>query len=133
MRYTALCLLAGHVWLGVSGILFLVHPGISGGPPYDAALHAAFLGFVISMVFGHALIILPSVAGIFLRYHPGFYLPLALLHASVFLRAAADLTGASVCRNRSGALTAAAFGLFCLAVAGAALSARFAPSAETAA
>ena len=35
------------------------------------------LGFVFSMVFGHAPIVLPAVARLRLPYHPVLYLPLA--------------------------------------------------------
>jgi hypothetical protein len=53
---------------------------------YDAALHAIFVGFVFSMVFGHAPVILPAVLRVKLPYHPALYVPLALLHASLALR-----------------------------------------------
>ena len=41
----------------------------------------AALGFVFSMVFGHAPIIFPAVLRVAVPYHPVFYVPLALLHA----------------------------------------------------
>ena len=53
---------------------------------YDAALHAIFVGFVFSMVFGHAPVILPAVLRVRFPYHPVLYLPLALLHASLAVR-----------------------------------------------
>jgi len=53
---------------------------------YDAALHAIFVGFVFSMVFGHAPVIVPAVLRVPLPYHPALYGPLALLHASLVLR-----------------------------------------------
>src|SRR3546814_1841710 len=46
------------------------------------------------MVFGHALIILPAVTGLTLRYSPILYAPLAILHVSMLARlsgALADL------------------------------------------
>ena len=61
-----------------------------GTPAYDAALHALLLGFVFSMVFGHAPIILPAVLRVALPYHRSFYVPLQLLHASVALRLLGD-------------------------------------------
>ena len=79
-RYVAACLLAGYAWLALGGALMAL------GAAYDAALHAIFLGFVFSMVFGHAPVILPAVLRVRLPYHPVLYLPLALLHASLALR-----------------------------------------------
>ena len=61
-RFIAVCLLTGYVWLALSGFAILVSGGLEyGGASYDAALHAVLLGFVFSMVFGHAPIILPAV------------------------------------------------------------------------
>jgi hypothetical protein len=79
-RYAAVCLLAGYVWLGVGGTLMALQWD------YGAALHAVFVGFVFSMVFGHAPIILPAVLRTRFRYHPALYAPLALLHGSLAVR-----------------------------------------------
>lgn len=79
-RYVAACLLAGYFWLGMAGALIALATG------YDAALHAFFVGFVFSMVFGHAPVILPAVLRVRFPYHPVLYLPLALLHASLAVR-----------------------------------------------
>jgi hypothetical protein len=79
-RYVAVCLLAGYVWLAVGGALVALQVA------YDAALHAIFVGFVFSMVFGHAPVILPAVLRVKLPYHPVLYAPLALLHASLVVR-----------------------------------------------
>jgi len=79
-RYVAACLLAGYFWLGLGGALIALSTA------YDAALHAVFVGFVFSMVFGHAPVILPAVLRVRFPYHPVLYLPLALLHASLAVR-----------------------------------------------
>ena len=94
-RYIAACLLAGYVWLALGGLLGLAGGFLPGSGWRDATLHAIFLGFVFSMIFGHAPIILPAVARIKLPYHPVFYLPLLLLHGSLLLRVGAGLPGAS--------------------------------------
>lgn len=94
-RFIAVCLLAGYVWLAVGGLLGLVGGFVPGSVWRDAALHAVFLGFVFSMIFGHAPIIFPAVARIKLPYHPVFYLPLLLLHGSLLLRLGAGLLGAN--------------------------------------
>lgn len=84
-RYVAACLLAGYVWLGVAGA------GLLAAGPSDAALHAFFLGFVFSMVFGHAPVILPAVLRVRFPYSPVLYAPLGLLHLSLLVRASAGI------------------------------------------
>jgi hypothetical protein len=81
-RFVAVCLLAGYFWLAAGGALIALSVA------YDAALHAIFVGFVFSMVFGHAPVILPAVLRVSFPYHPVLYLPLALLHASLAVRVA---------------------------------------------
>jgi hypothetical protein len=83
-RYIAVCLLSGYAWLAFGGVLLALETA------YDTALHAIFVGFVFSMVFGHAPVILPAVLRMKLPYHPALYLPLALLHASLLVRAFAS-------------------------------------------
>lgn len=92
-RFIAACLLAGYVWLALGGLLGLTGGFEPGNAWRDAALHSVFLGFVFSMIFGHAPIILPAVARIRLPYHPVFYLPLLILHGSLLLRLGAGLLG----------------------------------------
>jgi hypothetical protein len=79
-RYIAVCLLSGYAWLALGGAL------LAAAIAYDAALHAIFVGFVFSMVFGHAPVILPAVLRVSLPYSSVLYLPLALLHASLAIR-----------------------------------------------
>lgn len=83
-RYMALCLLLGYGWLCVAGLAWVAMA--LGWPCRDVALHALALGFVFSMIFGHAPVILPAVARVKLRFSGWFYLPLALLHASLLIR-----------------------------------------------
>ncbi len=112
-RYIAAAMLSGYAWLAVAGVLFVLEAGaLVGGPPYDAALHAVFVGFVFSMIFGHAPIILPAVARVTVRFRPSFYAHLALLHASLLLRLAGDLGGWWALRRWGGLLNAAAILLF---------------------
>jgi len=111
-RFIAVCLLSGHVWLGVGGVLAVLFGGVAAGPRYDAVLHALFLGFVFSMIFGHAPIIFPAVTGIPIVFRPGFYLHLVLLHLTVFLRMAGDLAGWMAGRQWGGLLNAVAVLLF---------------------
>lgn len=92
-RYIAVALLAGYAWLLVAGLLWAGGGAHSGGGLYDAALHALFVGFVLSMVFGHEIVILPAVLGVDVRFGPRFYAPLALLHVSLVIRIAGGLSG----------------------------------------
>ena len=83
--HTALCLVVGYVWLAVAAALGLADQAI--------AWHALWLGFVMAMVFGHAPIMLPALAG--WRPEPTRWalLPLAVLGVSLALRVGASVTG----------------------------------------
>ena len=116
-RYIAVCLLAGYAWLLVAGGLRLGLGAQIAGPAYDAQLHSVLLGFVFSMILGHAPIILPAVLNVSLPFHWGFYLPLALLHASLLLRVGADLGAAFALRQWGGMLNVIAVLLFLLVTA----------------
>lgn len=122
-RFMGAGLLAGQVWLVVAGVVWLVDGAVPFGPRHDAAVHAVFLGFVMGMVFAHALVILPGVAGIRVPFHRGFYLPFGALHAGLALRVAGDL-GAWPTGARWGALVngVAIVSFAALAVATAAVS-----------
>lgn len=115
VRFIAVCLLSGYVWLAVGGLSMVVHGGLGfGGAAYDAALHAVLLGFVFSMVFGHAPVILPAVLRIALPYQAYFYAPLAVLHVSLLLRIAGDVASLPDWRAWGGALNAVALLAFVL-------------------
>lgn len=90
-RFIAASLLAGYVWLGAAGALALLFGAAQPGVRYDAILHAVFLGFAVSMIFGHAPIVFPAILGRPLPYHARFYAHLLLLHASVAIRLTGDL------------------------------------------
>jgi hypothetical protein len=112
-RYMAACLLPGYGWLAFGGGLWLaLGGGYSAGPYYDALLHSLLVGFVLSMIFGHAPIILPSVLGLPVLYRPSFYLHLGLLHASLLVRVAGDLAGLHDLRQWGGLLNEAAVVVF---------------------
>ncbi|GIF13686.1 hypothetical protein Ate01nite_37180 [Actinoplanes teichomyceticus] len=93
-RYVAAGLLAGYAWLALAGLLWAGAGPVTDGARYDATLHAVFLGFVLSMIFVHAPVILPAVLRRPLPYHRVLYLPLALLHLTLLARiAAGDAAG----------------------------------------
>ena len=117
-RFMALALLAGYVWLVCAGVLWTGFAARSDGPAYDAALHAVFLGFVMSMVFAHATVIVPAVLRVPLPFHRRFYGHLALLHGSLALRLiGGDLAGSAVLWRSGGIAGETAIVLF-LAVTG---------------
>jgi hypothetical protein len=120
-RYIALCLLAGYAWLAFGGAL-LALPAAIGREPWDAELHAILLGFVFSMVFGHAPIILPAVLRVAIPYRPVLYAPFALLHLSLAVRVAGDLAASASLRAAGGAGNALAIALFIVTAATLALS-----------
>lgn len=115
-RFTALGVLGGTLWLIVSGALLVRHGLEPAGPMYDAVLHAVLVGFVLSMVFAHAPIILPAVARIEVPYHRALYLPLAVLHLGLVARLGGDLGGLPDLRRAGAALNALALASFLMAV-----------------
>lgn len=83
-RYMAVCLLGGYAWLAAAGVAWAAM--VLGAPTRDIALHALGLGFVFSMMMGHAPVILPAVARIKMQFGRPFYGPLLALHLSLLLR-----------------------------------------------
>ncbi|MEO8836519.1 MAG: hypothetical protein ABI364_07245, partial [Caldimonas sp.] len=114
-RFIAVCLLAGYAWLALGGGLLLGGAGTApGSPAHDAALHAVTLGFIFSMVFGHAPIILPSVTRLAFPYHWAFYVPFVLLQVSLVVRVAGDAAGRFDWTRAGGLLNALALAAFVL-------------------
>lgn len=113
-RFIAVCLLSGYAWLALAGGIMLATGLLPGSPAYDAALHALMLGFVFSMVFGHAPVIFPAVLRVAVPYHPVFYAPLALLHLSLAIRLAGDAAALHDWRSAGAALNALALLAFIL-------------------
>lgn len=111
-RYIAWCLALGFIWLGIGGGLSLGFGAQVAGPRYDAILHVVFVGFVISMIFGHAPIIFPAILGIPINFQPAFYIHLALLHLSLAVRVVADFANQHPLRMWGGLLNEIAILLF---------------------
>ncbi|MDP3759401.1 MAG: hypothetical protein Q8R01_02650 [Ramlibacter sp.] len=126
-RYMAVCLLGGYAWLAVAGAAWVATA--LGWPLRDVALHALGLGFIFSMMMGHAPVILPAVARVKLQFGGFFYVPLAALHASLAVRlfwGAADLSQ----RATGATLNAGAIALFAATVVGAIVAWRINDGAE---
>jgi hypothetical protein len=84
-QYAAACILGGYAWLAVAGVAWFGMAAL-GWPTRDLALHALGLGFVMSMIFGHAPIIAPAVARVKCAFGAWFYLAPAALYASLLVR-----------------------------------------------
>jgi len=109
-RYAAVALLGGYVWLAIGGVAWMAMP--RHGPALrDAAVHAVAIGFVLSMIFAHAPLVVPVIARVRMRYMAFFYVPLAVLHVSLLVRLGAGASDA-VMRQRGGELNAIAILLF---------------------
>jgi hypothetical protein len=112
-RYIAVCLLAGYGWLILAGVTWVVFAAQTEATRwYDLMLHSVLLGFVFSMIFGHAPIILPALFGRMALYHSIFYLPLALLHGSLVVRLLGDLADVAAWRMWGGLVNVLAIALF---------------------
>ncbi len=113
-RFAAVCLLGGYAWLGAGGVLAILaaHWPANVELRYDAMLHTVFLGFVFSMIFAHAPIILPAVSGIRLPYRPVFYVHVLLLDISLIWRIGGDLGGSPSAYHWGGLFNVIAILLF---------------------
>lgn len=111
-RFVAVCLLSGYVWLFLSGGLNMGFPAVMAGLQYDGVWHALFVGFVMTMIFGHAPIIVPALTGVLVQWRPVFYLPLVLLHASLLMRLHGDMSATIAMRRWGGLLNVVAILLF---------------------
>jgi hypothetical protein len=102
--HTAICLSVGYVWLALAPLLAFAGHAV--------AWHGVWLGFVMAMVFGHAPIMMPALAG--WRPEPTRWalLPLGVLGASLALRFVATSLGLTTGLAVAGTGHALAFVLF---------------------
>lgn len=121
-RYMAACLLAGYAWLAIAGGTWIVS-GAAYGWSYDAKLHTVFLGFVMSMVFGHAAVIFPAVFRVAVPYKTAFWGHLVLLHAGLAVRILGDATANRDAWQTGGVINEIAILLFIAVVGGTAFRA----------
>jgi hypothetical protein len=129
-RFVALSLLVGYGWLLLGGVLWLRYGLQLAGPARDAELHAVLVGFVFSMIFGHAPVIFPAVLAIRIPFRRVFYGHLALLHVGVALRVGGDLAGDATLARYGALLNGAAIGVFFVVTAGSAAVARVTATAR---
>lgn len=83
--YSGVVLLTGYFWLIITG-LFMAYGSYS-SLVYDAVIHSFFLGFVFSMIFAHAPIILPGVLKLQISiFNRSLYFWFALIQVSLIIR-----------------------------------------------
>lgn len=111
-RYSAACMLGGYFWLVVAGFTWLAYGVGAEGYAYDASVHAVFLGFVMSMIFAHAPIILTAVVHRRLPYHRALYVPVVLLHGGLATRLAGDFLAQDAIYTVGGVITLVAVLVF---------------------
>ena len=116
-RFSAVAILIGHAWLGVAGVILVAAPPGVGAFSYDALVHAIAIGFALSMIFGHAPIILPAVIGIRVRFTSIAYIPLVLLQLSLGLRLTGDFLERADLRESGAFITLFALALYAAALA----------------
>jgi hypothetical protein len=110
-RFTGLLLMAGYYWLIICGLLMIIDFNTLYN--YDAMLHAFFLGFTFSMIFAHAPIIFPGVAGFTFRpFHSSLFIWAVLLQLTLAVRIVADLMMESQIRKLAGMMNATVILLF---------------------
>lgn len=122
-RFMAAALLIGYAWLVIGGATWVIagiHPGT---PSYDFALHIIFIGFVLSMIFAHAAVIVPAVLRVDLPYHPSWWVALAVLHLSLTARVVGGLIGSTPVKNWGGTTNVVALALFIVLAASSAIRA----------
>jgi hypothetical protein len=114
-RYSGLLLIVGYVWLLVMSVLLVVQNRFAFG--YDAVLHSFFIGFIFSMIFSHAVIILPAVTKLSVKlYRPCFFVLFTLLQISLIIRIVADLWEDVVCRKIGGMVNGISILLFFVSI-----------------
>lgn len=115
-RYSALLLIIGYLWLLVTAVLAVLPATFVFS--YDAVLHSFFIGFVFSMIFSHAPMILPAMIKKPVKlYRPLLYFWFALLQGSLLLRMEGDRTGMLEWRRWGGMLNGVVILLFFISIA----------------
>jgi|JI81BgreenRNA_FD_contig_21_6150755_length_1374_multi_13_in_0_out_0_1 hypothetical protein len=104
-RYIGIGLTTGYFWLLAFGFTLLFGSDFSGF--YELFLHSFFVGFVFSMIWAHAPILLPALLGSRIHvYRPGLIFVWALFQLSLCGRLIAVLTTNTPLRLWLGTLNA---------------------------
>lgn len=96
-HYIGVGLRTAYLWLLLHGLSFFLPDSLP--YRYDLYLHTFFLGFVFSMIWAHAPIILPMLVGSNRNpYHPLLWFPWVIFQLSLLLRLLAYVLGEAVWR-----------------------------------
>ena len=90
-RFSATCLLVGYGWVAIAALIWVVEGPVLAGYRYDAVIHSLTLGFVMSMIFAHAPVIVPAIARKQLPYHPVMWVTWGILQTGLLLRIVAGI------------------------------------------
>ncbi len=115
-RYSALNMLTAYAWIVVAGLFGIGYGLPYAGPVYDAILHLFFVGFVFSMIFAHAAVIIPALTGLTVPWSRYFYLPYALLNFFLIARILGDVLWIPLWRTAGSWGNVAAILLFLLGI-----------------
>lgn len=114
-RYSGWLLITGYIWLLINSVLLVFQGRLTFG--YDAVLHSFFVGFIFSMIFSHAVIILPAITKLPVKlYRPFLYICFALMQASLMIRIVADIIEDVTCRKIGGLLNGISILLFFVSI-----------------
>jgi hypothetical protein len=115
-RYSGLLLITGYAWLLITAVVIAMQDHFIFG--YDALLHSFFIGFVFSMIFSHAPIILPAILKLPIKiYRPVLYAWFILLQLSLVVRIISDFLAEITCRKYAGLANGITILLFFITVA----------------
>lgn len=115
-RYSGILLITGYVWLLIMAVLLVY--GNRFAFMYDAVLHSFFIGFIFSMIFSHAVIILPAITKLPVKiYRPVLYLWFVLLQISLGIRIMADVMERIWLRKTAGIASGLSILLFFVSIA----------------
>ncbi len=107
-RFMAACMLVGYGWAMVAALVWVVGGPALSGYRYDTVVHTLTIGFVLSMVLGHAPVIVPAIARRPLPYHPVMWAVAGMLHAGLLVRVLAGARAAEGPWQLGGSLSAVA-------------------------
>jgi hypothetical protein len=114
-RFSGALLITGYAWLIITAVLFCFWKDMNFG--YDALLHSFFIGFVFSMIFSHAPIILPAIMKKSVKiYRPFLYMVFVLLQVSLIARIIADMGELITVRKYAGLMNGMIILLFFVSI-----------------
>ena len=111
-RFAATCLLLGYGWLAIAGVALVAWGPQVAGLRYDAQVHTIFVGFVFSMILGHAPIVFPAVLRVIVPFRHRAWVPLVVLHGALAVRVLGDVLLDASLRTAGGVAGVGAIVLF---------------------